>query len=378
MRFICGIIACLFLWCVPVSAESVSEPVISAEAAILIEASSGRVIYEKNAARRMYPASMTKIMTCLLALEYNSPNSVVTISPHVETTEDSYLGLATGERLTLDNLLKALMLVSDNGAAVAIAEAVDGSVDAFAAHMNKKAADIGCSGTNFANPNGLPDNNHYSTAYDMALIAAHAMERRDFRDIVDDSDGTVEWLNPPGKTVLIDTTNELLHTYAGADGIKTGWTNSAGGCLAASAKRKGIRLIAIVMNAPDVDARFTEAARLLDYGFTKVKSEKTLPKERVGKIVWVQNGLDYRVRTIPTEDITYPMLEGDKDKDYSLVYNTPQFIVAPVTKGEKIGTLDIMYRSKKIRSIDMVAETDVADGFDFLSYILIQLIKIFI
>lgn len=384
MRFICGVIACLLLWCGDAGAEpapsakSVSEPAVSAEAAVLIEAGSGRVIYEKNAARRMYPASMTKIMTCLLALEYNAPDTAVTVSPNVETTEDAYLGLAAGDRLTLANLVKALMLVSDNGAAVAIAETVDGSVNAFAKHMTQKAAGIGCKGTNFTNPHGLPDSDHYSTAYDMALIAATAMERRDFRDIVDDSDGAVEWLNPPGKIVPVETTNELLGTYAGADGIKTGWTNSAGGCLAASAKRNGIRLIAVVMNAPDVEARFTEAAKLLDYGFAKVKSEKVLPKERVGKIVWVQNGLDYRVRAVPTEDISYPILEGDRDKDYSLVYNMPQFIVAPVTKGEKIGTLDITYRNKKLRSIDMVAAEDVVGGFDFISYILILLIKLFI
>ena len=239
---------------------------MTADAAILMNARTGEVLYEKNGDKREYPASMTKMMTCILSVESGRSDLVVTITPFaadVETTR-----VRPGEQVRLRDLTRQMMLISDNGAALAIAETLGGSEAQFAAMMNRKAREIGAFHTHFVNPNGMPDANHYSTAHDIAIIAAYGLRNPEFRKIVGTKASTIYYLQPAGYKTYCENTNALLYSYPGCTGLKTGWTRAAGGCLAASAVRGDTELIAVVMHSDDEDTRASEAAALLDYGFS--------------------------------------------------------------------------------------------------------------
>ena len=245
-----------------------AAPRVQADSAILINARTGGVIYEKNADTRRSPASLTKVMTCILGLEDKGLDSIFHISLAAAATEYSDLGMKGGEKMRSGELMRGMMLESDNGAAVVVAQNVDGNILKFADRMNEKAKELGCRRTHFSNPHGLTAKWHYTTARDMAKIAAYAMKNPDFRNIVSSKSSVIHWASPSGKTYTADNTNRLLDFYSGANGIKTGWTSAAKGCLAASAKRDDIELIAIVLKSPDGNSRFADARSLLDYGFS--------------------------------------------------------------------------------------------------------------
>lgn len=368
----------LLVACPAQSAGSGDEPKITASSAILVEASTGRVIYEKHADERRPPASMTKMMTCILGLENMGVLDTVAISPRAAMTEDSALALQPGDQVDAQNLLLGMMMVSDNGAAVAIAEHIDGSVAKFAGRMNEKAREIGCTDTNFRNPNGLPNAEHLSTARDMAKIAVYCMQNQEFRGLVGEEKAVMRWKKPMGKFYDMENTNDLLgedNEVTDVTGIKTGWTKAAGGCLAASAKRGGLELIAVVMNADDTETRFSDAKKLLDYGFSHVRIHRDTAKERVAKTVWVKGGKDFRVEAGPVSDISYPLIHGESAKEYSMVYELPRIIEAPVKKGQVIGRIVLKCKQKEVGSIDMIARQDVSAGFGFLSYFFVGLMS---
>ena len=385
MRLFKVAVACLLLFCLPVSlAESKAgmekedlPPKIMAQSAILIEASTGRMIYEKNADEKRPPASMTKMMTCILGLEKLSPRTPVVINFLAAGTEDSSLGLQPSDIVNAGNLLTGMMMVSDNGAAVALAKKMAGSVPEFAVLMNEKAVELGCKDTHFENPNGLPNENHYSTARDMAKIAAFGMKQKEFREIVSQQSGVMRWDIPNGKFMMLENTNELLKSYDGMNGIKTGWTNAAGGCLAASARRNGVELIAVIMHSETQDSRFEDAGKLLDYGFSHVKMQRGITKERLQKSTYVKNGKDYKLQLSPAEDVNYPLINGEDTKKYGIEYEIPPVIEAPVKKGQVIGKLILKYSGKPIAVIDMKAQNDVEEGFSFLSYFFVGLLSHF-
>lgn len=242
------------------------QPDLYAEAAVLMVAGSKQVVFAKKPDGIMYPASTTKMMTLITALEQGAAGSIVTVSPEVAACEGSSLELKPGDKLTLREAEYGMMLVSGNDAAEAIAETVAGSVPEFVRLMNEKAAEIGTTRTHFSNPHGLPDPiNHFSTAYDLALIADYGLRNPLFSRIVATQEYQVRFLN---KTALpVANTNKLLKNYAGAIGVKTGFTNDAGECLVAAAQRGNVRLIAVVLNS---DYRWDDAAKLLDYGFQQL------------------------------------------------------------------------------------------------------------
>lgn len=258
----------LTITCLPAYA---AVPDITAGAAVIMDASDGRFLYEKNGTKKEYPASMTKIMTCLLSIEKGNPYKTVSVSSNAADVESTALN--GGEWLSLGDLQNQMMMISDNGAATAIAENTAGSLPAFADMMNEKAKAIGMTGTHFVNANGMPDENHYSTAEDMARLARHAMENKNFRRIVSTKRKQIRYIRP-AEIFTCENSNKLLYTYPGATGIKTGWTRAAGGCLAASAIRDNHELIVIVMHSRDTDSRFAEAAELLDYGFEMIKEKR--------------------------------------------------------------------------------------------------------
>lgn len=243
---------------------SVQAPSVSAEGAVLVDGSSGRVLYEKNSDRRLYPASTTKIMTALVTLETLDelglgPDSKVIVPVEAAGVEGSSLYLKAGEKLSLEELLYGLMLQSGNDSAEAIAVCVGGTREAFVEKMNLKAEQLGCSGTHFVNPSGLFDENHYTTAGDLAIIAAEAMEREDFREIV----GAQKWESEETDRSFVNK-NKTVFNYEGGNGVKIGFTKKSGRTLVASAEREGKELIAVVLRDGNW---FNDAYALMDYGF---------------------------------------------------------------------------------------------------------------
>lgn len=364
------LLVCLLIIQMPVTGaeDGGQEPQIKAKAAILIEASTGRVIWEKNADERHYPASTTKIMTGILGLENIGPHAEVFISPTAAETEDCPLGIKAGQRLTADELLTGMLMVSDNGAAVAVAEQIDGNVADFAKRMNAKARELGMNDTHFANPNGLTNPDHYSTPRDIARLARYAMENPKFREIVRQKHDKIQWAFPANHYLPVENTNKLLGKYEGMTGIKTGWTQAAGGCLAASAKRNGVELIVVLMQTPTMEDRFTDAQAILDYGFDHVKMVKGLSKERVHRRVWVKGAKQATTDVYLASDINYPLLNGEDATHYTVAYDLPKVITAPHKNGDVVGKAIIKYDGEQIGSVDMTVGK-VDKGFSFGSWL---------
>ena len=343
-------------------------PAITAEAAILVEASTGRVLYEKNADRLMYPASMTKIMTCLLALEHGHLEAPVTVSERAADT--AYGELSAQDRLTMEELLTEMMLESDNGASVAVAEHLSKSAEVFADQMTARAAALGAVHTRFKNPNGLPAWGHISTARDMMKITRAAWQLPAFRRMVGLPRHTVRFASPQSASWEAVNTNRLLTEYKGMVGVKTGWTEAAGGCLAGAAERGGITLISIVMNATDGDTRFSDTAALLDYGFPRVRLVKGPSREKIEGTVWVHNGTTYKVTAHPKSDVRHILAEGELERHCSVRLDMPRFINAPVQRGDKVGELVLCYDGKETGRIDMIADSSMALGFSPMAYVI--------
>ncbi|MBN7773058.1 D-alanyl-D-alanine carboxypeptidase family protein [Clostridium aminobutyricum] len=242
-------------------------PSISANQAVLMDGTSGEILYEKNAETKAYPASTTKIMTALLTIErveelHSDLTQKVKIPADAVGVEGSSIYLAPGEAVSIEDLLYGLMLRSGNDAAVALADIIGGNQEHFAEMMNERAQELGCKGTNFLNPNGLYDDNHYTTAYDMALIAKEAMKNETFRRI--SAAESWEASREPDKYNYFYNKNKVVHQYEGGNGVKIGYTKASGRTLVASAERDGRLMICVVMGAPDW---FNDAYALMNYGF---------------------------------------------------------------------------------------------------------------
>lgn len=356
----------LFLFFLPLPAAHAAEgkPVITADSAILIDGSTGRVIWAKNPDEQRYPASMTKMMTCLLALQSLRMHELVPISANAAGTEDTPLGIMAGEALEADELINGMMLESDNGAAVALAEKISGSVPAFTDRMNAKAAEIGMKHTHFHNPNGLTDPEHYSTARDMAMLARYAMEQPNFRAIVNQPKRVIRWEVPKAKFLVATNTNELLTSYAGMTGIKTGWTQAAGGCLAASARRSGLELIAVIMHAPDEKSRFSDARAMLDYGFAHVRMVRGMTQAELTRKVWVRGASRATTMVRPASDVNYPIIDDESEQHYTVTYDLPKVLTGPIKDGQVVGHLTVTYDGEPVGTIDLMAD-GVAPGFSF-------------
>lgn len=245
------------------SAYGAELPAVTSEAVIVMDAADGRIICARNCFEKRPPASLTKVMTAILAIECADLEEICTVSPVAAATKESHVGLKQDERLTLEDLLYGAMLRSGNDACVAIAENIGDDEAHFAKMMNLKAAVLGCVNTNFTNSNGLPDDNHYSCCYDLALVTRYALQNENFRQIVATESYTMHWLG--GREKNIYNTNRLLYVYDGAIGVKTGTTNAAGQCLIAAAERDDKCYIAVVLKSKD---RFSDCTKLLDYAFS--------------------------------------------------------------------------------------------------------------
>lgn len=328
-----------------------SPPVLKAKAAIVIDAMTGKVIYSKNAEEQRYPASTTKLMSLIVALEHGNLNDIVTASNHAANTEGSTLWLTEGEQLTLHDLLYGIMLVSGNDATVAVAEHISGSVEKFAQLMTEKAHAIGAKDTRFTNSSGLPDPNHITTAHDLARITAYGYKNPLFAEIISTKNKVIPWA---GKEFGRDLYNEnrMLWLYEGGNGVKTGYTDSAGRCLVSGAKRNDIQLIAVVL---DSDTMWDDSIALLDFGFSQVKPETIVQQDDILKTIRVANGKVETVKLVASNNLVVPIFEQDKDK-FSVVIDAPNKVEAPVIKGQPLGVARVFYQDKEIATISLQAD----------------------
>lgn len=332
-------------------------PSLIGQGAVLMDARNGQVLFQKNMRQQMYPASTTKILTAILALEMGNLYDLVMVPEEACRVEGSAIGLQAGERLSLNDLLYALMLASANDASVTIACHLAGSMDNFAALMNKKAKSLGATASNFTSPSGLPATDHYTCAYDLALITRYALQNTTFREIVKtrlkiisrpEADRTK---GPPQEHLW--NHNRFLECYQRATGVKTGYTEEAGQCLAAAAQRDDRELIAIVLNSQG-DAIYEDAQKLLDYGFNNFMPVQVVEKGEKIASVEVAQGKPAMVELITANAYWYNFPRGDFPDLTRRVQLAPK-IKAPLQAGQKMGELGIYGQEQKIGEVDLVA-----------------------
>lgn len=269
------------------AASTAGPPELTAAAAVLMDRATGKVLFAKNPDERKAPASTTKILTAMIALEKGHLNDVITVGPNPPRVDGTRVYLVEGEKVTLENLLYAMLLNSGNDAALAIAEHYGGSQEGFARLMNEKAASLGALNSHFVTPSGLSDPNHYTTARDLAIIARAAMQNETFRRIV--ATRTRPWHGQEWETTLVNQ-NKLLWNYEGADGVKNGYTSEAHFTLVGSATREGQSLIAVVLDEPSARAAEEDVAALLDYGFKEFRSFQLVRQGEIVAVVDTGNG----------------------------------------------------------------------------------------
>jgi len=326
-------------------AQAVAEqkpPVINAPAAIVVEESTGRILYAKNAMQKRSIASTTKIMTALIALERGDLNDTVTISKRAAAIGGSTVGLQAGQKYTLKELLYAMLMVSGNDAAIAVAEHIGGTVENFAEMMNKKAKSLGAVNSNFVTPHGLDRENQYSTAYDVAIITIEALKHPVFAEIVSTTVSSI-----PGHRLY--NTNELLGYCNGVDGVKTGYTGKAGRCLVTSAKRGGMRLISVILGSPTRNARANASRELLDYCFANFSMRRLIKAGEVYAKVPVYRGVGDTVELKAEQDIVVPLsdLEFEMLDEQS---NVPEILNAPVYAGIDSGYVEFTVNGEVLGS----------------------------
>ena len=340
--------------------QDMRPPEINAMAAVIVEESTGRVLYEKNALQKRSIASTTKIMTALVALENANVEDVVVVSRRAASIGGSVAGLKEGDKYTLRELLYALMLISANDAAIAIAEHVGGSVEGFAEMMNKRARSLGAVNSNFVTPHGLDRENQYSTAYDVALITIEALKHPLFCEIVSTKSSYI-----PGHS--LHNTNELLGTYPGAEGVKTGYTGQAGRCLVTTAKRNGMRLISVVLGSPTRSARAEASRKLLDYGFKNYRMYKLMSKGDVYAKIPVYRGISDYVALKADKDIVLPLSRKEAEA-LKVREHVPDIVNAPVYAGSVSGYVEFVLDGRVLAQNTLKAGEDIRKT-NYLDYL---------
>ncbi len=331
------------------------EPQVSAQSAILISADDGRVIFEKNAHEQLAMASTTKIMTALLSLEeaQRAGDPVVDITEEMVRVEGSSMGLLAGNRLSLTSLAEGMLLASGNDAANSAAIYLGGSQEGFAELMNARAQELGMESSHFVTPSGLDDEAHYSTAYDMALLARAALENPEFARIAGSANLQVEFVEPAQKVGYANH-NKLLRLYEGCVGVKTGFTKKAGRCLVSAARREGTGLIAVTLNAPD---DWDDHMAMLDYGFA---TTETLELDGAcPEAVAVVGGERESAHVRAGQGIRLSLTREEARRVTSRVL-LPGFLYAPVTEGERVGRVQYLLDGQEIYSVPILAGEDLA------------------
>ena len=333
----------------------------SAKSSILIESSTGEIIHSNNENEKLAPASMTKIMSLIIIMEEIekgalSLDEVITVSENASKMGGSQIYLEKGEKMSVNDLLKAICVGSANDAVVALAERISGSEEAFVFKMNQKVKSLGLKNTNFKNATGLDCANHYSTAYDMAFMARELVKHN---KILEYSGIYETYLREnTNKKFWLVNTNKLIKTYDGMDGLKTGYTKEAGYCLTATAKRGNMRLIGVIMGEDTSNKRNEEMSKMLDYGFNVYTVKEFLKNNtKVGEIKNDKSTLG-KVNVVPTDDINILNKKGNKDRNITYKLNLKNKKL-PIEKGDIVGYLDIKENNKNLYKINVTVEKDL-------------------
>ncbi len=346
---------------------------LQAKSAILIDYETGTILYEKNPDEKLPIASLNKIMTILLVLEAIDDGKLsladkVQISDYASSMGGSQVFLHEGETISVDSLLKAVIVASGNDASVALAEKIAGTHEVFVSRMNDRAKELGMTNTRFSNATGLPDDNHYSTAKDVSLMSRELLNHPLFYRW---STIWVETLEESRNKTELANTNRLIRFYDGSDGIKTGSTQEAGYCLSATAKRGNMRLLSIVLNAPSTKIRFGESTKMMDYGFANYEVVSVLKKDQVVENqILVSGGKEEMINGVISKDVSFLIKSGDS-KEYEREIVLDENIEAPLNMGDKVGTLTLKQNDKVVQSLDIVSDRDVlkANVFDYFKKI---------
>ena len=336
----------------PVRAEEVLS--LSAKSAVLMDASTGRILYASNPDEQLAMASTTKIMTALLTLEEaEKENKAVKITREMVQVEGSSMGLKEGNILSLWDLAAGMLAVSGNDAANSAAIAISGSKEGFAEKMNCKARELGMEHTNFVTPSGLDDEEHYSTTRDMAILARNALENPEFASIVSQPTIRVTYQSPEQSYVFTNH-NKLLRMYEGCIGVKTGFTKKAGRCLVSAAERNGVRLVAVTLNAPD---DWNDHIKLFDYGFSQLSSIR-MDESNTTFTVDVVGGTSDQIEVTGSDGGSVVVSAADKDKVERIVL-LPNFTYAPFPQGTQLGKISYQLNGEEIGSVPLVTTAAV-------------------
>lgn len=348
-----------------VDVNAVTEETITAPSAVLMETSSGKILFEKNPHEQRPCASITKVMTMLLVCEAIDNGKLrlddtITASAHAASMGGSDIWLEEGETMSADDMIKATVVASANDAAIALAEHLCGSEEVFVEKMNEKASQLGMKDTVFKNCNGLDEDGHITSAYDVAVMSRELMKHEMIFDY------TSIWLDNlrDGKTQIVNT-NKLLKTYNGITGLKTGTTNDAGCCMSASAKRGDMNLVAVVLGCNSGKERFSDAAALLDYGFANFSVTQLKAPEDLPKTIKVENGMQGNIGIGCDVNASIVLDKNSSSKIVSKI-DLPESIEAPVVSGQKLGTVTYSLDGNAVKSFEITALQD-AEKISFAS-----------
>lgn len=329
---------------------------VDAQAAMLMEVTTGKIIYEKNIDTPYPPASITKNMTLLLALEAIEEgrtdwDDIVVISENTWRMKGSEMFLEIGQEVTVNELLQGISVVSANDACVAIAEHLNGSEAVFIQKMNEKARELGMTQTHFENSTGLPGDNHYMSARDIALLAAHIVNN--YPKILELESQREFTFNE----IVQYNRNPLLGRYPGADGLKTGWTDEAGYCLVGTAKQNNLRLVSVVLNSPDLSSRLSSTEALLNFGFTNYSFSTIAEKGEVVGEAPLPNGKIREVEVSTAELLGAVIMPTEEEKLETFIEY--EKLSAPIQKGDKVGEIKVMLEDEVLNRVDLLANQDV-------------------
>lgn len=356
------ILLLLFISIPLVKAEETEDLAPNAKSAIMIEASTGEILFQKNKDEKLAPASMTKMMSMLLIMEEIENgnlkwNEMITTSEKASSMGGSQIFLKVGEKMTVEDLLKGVAIASGNDAVVALAERVSGSEEQFVKRMNIRAKDLGLKNTNFINATGLTADNHYSTAYDMSLIAKELVKHE---KILEFTSTYEDYLRKDTKSPFwLVNTNRLVRFKEGVDGLKTGFTDEAGYCLTATMKKDNMRLITVVMKEENTSKRSADTTKMLDYGFNIYMVQTILDEKTTIEKKKVELGKTLTTEIVPKENITILNKKSEEQKNITYKTNINK-IIAPVKKGDKVGTIDIIEDNNIISTIDATVKEDIS------------------
>lgn len=342
----------------PMRAQAISNEEVKAPSALLMEAQTGKILYEKNSHEKRACASITKVMTLLLVMEALDSGKIglsdkVSVSEHAASMGGSQIWLKPGETMTVDDLLKATVIASANDCSVVLGEYVAGSEDEFVAQMNQRAKQLKMNDTTFKNCYGLDEEGHVTSAHDIALMSRELIRHEKIFNY------TKTWMDSlrNGKTQLVNT-NKLLKSYRGITGLKTGTTNQAGSCISATAVRDGVSLIAVVLGCPDTKTRFSSASTLLDYGFANWSVTKPAIPPEAANPVDVRNGMQSRVET-SVDSGTSILVPKGKAGDVKYQVKMQDGIAAPVRKGQVVGKVTCSLNGENVQEYSIRAKSSV-------------------